>query len=306
METLIGGSQGSQPGANGWIKEGDTSSFVEDVLEASVQVPIIVDFWATWCQPCKTLGPLLEKLVKEAKGSVRLVKVNVDKNQELAAQMRIQSIPAVYAFKNGRPVDGFVGAVTESQVKAFIQRLVGAAVDSKPGIEEALAEAKALLVAGDAATAIQLFQEILGEDPENAAALGGAARCLLQLGQADEAKHLLDSLPAELAKHAEITAARTALELAEQAGQAGPAAELRRAVAVNPDDHQARFDLAMAYFAGGEREAAVDELLELYRRNKGWNEEAARKQLVKLFEAFGPTDPLTISARKRLSSLMFA
>ena len=307
MEILInGGPKAGQAGAEGWVKESTTASFVEDVLEASAKVPVVVDFWAPWCGPCKTLGPLLEKLVKETKGAVRMVKVNVDKNQDLAMQMRVQSIPAVYAFVNGRPVDGFVGAVPESQVKAFIQRLLGSSAGAAPGLEEVLAEAKELLATGDANTALQIYQEVLAQDQQNAVAVAGTLRCLLQLDLAGQAQRLLDGLPSELAGHAEITAVRTALDLAQQAGQAGPASELRRAVAVNPDDHQARFDLAMAYYATGEREAAVDELLELFRRNRTWNDEAARKQLLKLFEAFGPTDPLTVASRKRLSSLMFA
>ena len=219
--------------------------------------------------------------------------------------MRIQSIPAVYAFQGGRPVDGFVGAVTESQLKAFLQKLVGAQAGGD-GIEEALAEAAALVAAGDLATGLRLYQAVLAQDPQNPGATAGLVRCLILGGQAAQARVLLDGLSAELADHAEIVSARTALELAEQAGKAGPMSELRRAVAANPNDHQARFDLALAYYAGGEREVAVDELLELFRRNRGWNDDAARKQLVKLFEAFGPTDPLTVSARRRLSSLMFS
>jgi putative thioredoxin len=307
METLFsGGGKTSQPDSGALVKESDTAGFVADVLEASTKIPVIVDFWAPWCGPCKTLGPLLEKLVKEARGAVRMVKINVDKNQELAAQMRIQSIPAVYAFKGGRPVDGFVGAVSESQVKAFVQRLITGQAGQGPSLDDILAEAKAALAEGDVDGALQVFQAVLDEDKQNPAALAGVARCLVQLGRLKEAAQLLETLPAELAKHAEIAAARTALELAEQAGQAGSPTELRRALALNADDHQTRYDLAMAYFASGEREAAVDELLELFRRNRTWNDDAARKQLVKLFEAFGPTDPLTVSARKRLSSLMFA
>ncbi len=307
MEILFNGApKAGQTGSEELVKESTTATFVEDVLEASAKVPVVVDFWAPWCGPCKTLGPLLEKLVKEAKGAVRMVKVNVDKNQDLAMQMRVQSIPAVYAFVNGRPVDGFVGAVPESQVKAFIQRLRGNAAGAAPGLDEVLAEAKELMAAGDADTALQIYQEVLAQDQQNVVAVAGTLRCLIQLDQAGQAKKLLEGLPAELANHAEISAVRTTLDLAQQAGQAGSASELRRALATNPDDHQARFDLAMAYYAAGEREAAVDELLELFRRNRAWNDEAARKQLVKLFEAFGSTDPLTVSSRKRLSSLMFA
>ena len=313
MDFLLGGAKGGKgqvgpagAGAGQLIKDTDTATFVQDVLEASMTVPVVVDFWAPWCGPCKTLGPLLERLVTEARGAVRLVKVNVDRNQDLASQMRVQSIPAVYAFKNGRPVDGFVGAVPDSQVKAFLQRLTGGGQAGAPGLDEVLAEAKDLLAAGEAEAALQIYQEILAAEPGHPQATAGSLRCLMALGATAEARRLLEALPADLAKLPDIASVRTALDLAEQAGRAGPSAELRRALAANADDHQARFDLAMAYYAGGEREAAVEELLELFRRNRAWNEDAARKQLVKLFEAFGPTDPLTVSARKRLSSLMFA
>ncbi len=300
------GAKAGQPAAGNFVKDSDTASFVVDVIETSMKTPVIVDFWAPWCGPCKTLTPLLEKLVAAAGGAVRLVKIDVDKNPELAAQMRIQSIPAVYAFKGGQPVDGFVGAQPDSQVKALIQRLVGD--QAAPGLatDDLLAEAKALLAEGDAAGAMAVFQEVLAHDPVHPVAFAGSLRCLVQAGQIDEAKRHLAKLPASLAGHAEIAAVRSAIELAEQATQAGPAADFTRALSANPDDHQARFDLAMAYFAAGEREAAVDELLELFRRNRTWNDDAARKQLVKLFEAFGRADPLTQSAQRRLSSLMFS
>lgn len=295
---------GAQAPAGALIKEGNTASFAQDVIEASMQVPVIVDFWATWCGPCKQLGPALEKAVNAAKGAVRMVKIDVDKNQELAAQLRIQSVPTVYAFKGGRPVDGFVGALPDSQIKAFVERLIGGEVAG--GLEEALAQAKDMLDQGDAATAAAIYQEILAEDTQNTTAIAGLVRCALVMGDVNGAKQLLDGLPADLARNAEIAAARTAVEVQEQATQAGPAAELRRQVATHPDDLQARFDLALAYFAGGERESAVEELLEIVKRDRAWNDDAARKQLVKLFDAFGPTDPLTIATRKRLSSLLFS
>ncbi|HIJ39004.1 MAG TPA: thioredoxin [Rhodospirillaceae bacterium] len=323
MEFLIGGgkkaSSGKSPLAAGgtstglgsasggkWIKDSDTASFVVDVMEASMQVPVIVDFWAPWCGPCKTLGPLLEKLVNEAKGAVRLVKIDVDKNQELAMQMRIQSIPAVYAFHKGRPVDGFVGAVADSQVKSFVARLIGAGAGQAPGLAEILAEAKNLLAAGEAPSALAVYQDVLGAEPENDEALAGLLRCLIALGQLAQAQAMLAQLPPEQAKLAAVQSAKTALELALQAKESGSAAEFNRKLEANPDDHQARFDLAMAFYAAGNQEAAVEALLEIFRRNRSWNDDAARKQLIKLFEAFGPMDPLTISARKRLSSLMFA
>jgi len=267
--------------------------------------PVVVDFWATWCGPCKTLGPAIEKVVRETKGAVRLVKIDVDRNPELASQLRIQSIPAVYAFAGGRPVDGFVGALPESQVRTFVQRLLAGAAPDK-GIEEALAEAKRLLEAGDAAGALEVYQSILAEDRTNAVAAGGTLRALIALKRDAEAKKLLADIPAEMANHAEIAAVRAMLELADQAGKTGPADELEKRLAADANDHQARFDLAAAQFAAGQREQAVDHLLELVRRSRKWNEDAARKQLVKLFEAMGPTDPLTVSGRKRLSSLLFA
>lgn len=293
-------------GGGALVKESNTAGFAKDVIEVSMQVPVIVDFWAPWCGPCKTLGPALEKLVAQAKGAVRMVKINVDQNQELAAQLRIQSIPTVYAFKGGRPIDGFVGALSESQLKQFIERLSGGVA---PGadIDEALAQAREMMAQGDAGTAAAIYQDILAEDPQHTGALAGLIRAAIALGDTAGAKQVLDGLPAELARHADLAAARSALEVAEQASTAaGSTAELRRRLATDPADHQARFDLALAYFAAGEREAAVDELLEVVRRDRGWNEDAARKQLVKFFDAFGPTDPLTVSARRRLSSLLFA
>ncbi|MFZ5791344.1 MAG: thioredoxin [Pseudomonadota bacterium] len=311
METLIG--QGKAPagagGAAAVIKDSDTEHFMADVIDASMTVPVIVDFWATWCGPCKQLGPMLEKAVQEAKGAVRLVKIDVDSNQELAAQMRIQSIPAVYAFFQGRPVDGFMGAIPESQIKQFVQRLIKAA-GGKAGpspVEEALEHAEAALKAGDAATASALFGQVLQHEPQNPTAIGGLVRCLVKAGDLARARAELAKVPAALAADKAIAAARAALELAEQAGkQQGALAELKARLAKDANDHQARYDLAMALYASGETETALDELLELVRRNRGWNEEAARKQLVKIFEALGPTDPLTLSARRRLSSLLFA
>jgi putative thioredoxin len=311
METLIG--QGKAPagagGAAAAIKDSDTEHFMADVIDASMTVPVIVDFWATWCGPCKQLGPMLEKAVQEAKGAVRLVKIDVDRNQELAAQMRIQSIPAVYAFFQGRPVDGFMGAIPESQIKQFVQRLIKAA-GGKAGpspVEEALKQAEAALASGDAAAASAIFGQVLQHEPQNPTAIGGLVRCLVKAGDLARARAELAKAPASLAADKAIAAARAALELAEQAGkQQGALAELKARLAKDANDHQARYDLAMALYAGGETETALDELLELVRRDRGWNDEAARKQLVKIFEALGPTDPLTLSARRRLSSLLFA
>jgi putative thioredoxin len=307
MEQIIGAA--AQPAPADLIKESSTATFMADVIDASHDHPVIVDFWATWCGPCKTLGPQLEKAVREAKGAVRMVKVDVDKNQELAQQMRIQSIPAVYAFKDGRPVDGFVGAVPESQVKQFVQRLAqtGAKGKGPSPVEQALAMAKEAMTAGDTERAGAIFAQVLQHEPDNAEAVGGLARALVARGQMEEAKELLAEVPKELADHAEIAAARAALELAEAGAKAkGALGELQARVKRDPKDFAARFELASARFAAGEREAAIDDLLEIVRRNRSWNDDAARKQLLKFFEAMGPTDPLTVASRKRLSSILFS
>ena len=307
MEQLIGQGAAAPGGAApaGLIKDADEKTFAQDVIAASKQAPVIVDFWAPWCGPCKTLGPILEKAVTAAKGKVKLVKVDIDKNQRIAQQLRIQSIPAVYAFHNGQPVDGFVGALPESQVKAFVNRLAGAGGPSP--VEEVLAEAKAALDAGDAQGAAAIYQEVLAQEPDNAAALGALAKLLAQAGQLEQARQFLAKAPADQANHPEVTGAKAAIALAEQAsGAAGSTAEFQAKLAANPADHQARFDLALAQLKAGNREAAVDELLDLIKRDRNWNEQAARTQLLKLFEAFGPTDPLTKSGRRRLSSMLFA
>jgi putative thioredoxin len=312
MDQLIGGAPGAGPaGANAadLIKDSNQQAFPQDVIDASMQVPVIVDFWAPWCGPCKQLGPLIEKVVKEARGAVRLVKINVDESQALAAQLRIQSIPAVYAFFQGRPVDGFVGAQPEGQLRQFVQRLakLGAAGAGPSPVDEALEQAEAAFAEGDYGAASAIFGQVLDHESDNAKAIAGLVRCAIATGDLAGAKEMLDGVTPEVLKNPAIASAVSQLELAE-AGQkaAGQTQQLQARIDANPKDFEARHDLAIAQFAAGEREAAIDQLLEIFKANRAWNEEAARKQLVKFFEAMGPTDPLTLAGRRKLSSLMFS
>jgi putative thioredoxin len=286
------------------IKEATEATFMADVIEASREIPVIVDFWATWCGPCKTLGPMLESAVTAAGGKVKMVKVDVDKNQRIAGQLRIQSIPTVYAFWQGQPVDGFQGAVPASEIKAFIDRAAALAGDG--GLAEAIQAAEDMLTEGAAVDAAETFAAILGEDATNAAAYGGLVRAHLALGNLDQAEAFIAAAPAEIAKSKDLDAARAQLELARQAANAGPEAELRAAVEANPGDQQARFDLAAALLAAGNPKEAVDELLELFRRDREWNDGAAKTQLLTIFEALKPQDPIVLSGRRRLSSMIFA
>ena len=286
------------------IKDASEATFAKDVIEASNQFPVIVDFWAPWCGPCKTLGPLLEQAVTAAGGKVRMVKVNVDENQAISAQLRIQSIPTVYGFWQGQPVDSFQGALPESEIKAFVQRLVALAGDG--GLSEALDTAEAMLATGAAVEAAQTFAAILSKNANNAAAYAGMVRAHLAMGDLDQAEAILNGAPAEISGSKELEAANAQLQLARQAADAGPVSELRAAVDASPDNHQARFDLANALHAAGQVNEAVAELLELFRQNRDWNDGAAKTQLFTIFDALPPQDPVALNGRRKLSSLIFA
>jgi len=286
------------------VKDTTTASFRQDVLAESMKQPVLVDFWAPWCGPCKQLTPVLEKVVRAAGGKVKLVKMNIDEHPQIAGQLGVQSIPAVFAFQRGQPVDGFMGALPESQLKAFIERLVG---PLGPGaVEEILAEADQLAASGDMGGAAELYAAVLSQEPENTKALAALVKLHVEVGDLEGARRFLGMAPAAKANDPAIAGARAALELAEQAGSLGDAAELQRRIEADPLDHQARFDLAIALNARGKREEAVDQLLEIVRRDRNWNDDGARKQLVQFFEAWGPMDQMTIAGRRKLSSLLFA
>ncbi|HXC55940.1 MAG TPA: thioredoxin [Rhizomicrobium sp.] len=291
------------------IKDSGLATFAADVLEASREVPVIVDFWAPWCGPCKQLGPVLEKVVGEAGGAVKLVKVNIDENQEIAQQLRIQSIPAVFAFKNGQPVDGFMGAIPESQVRAFVATLAGG--DGRHGghdhAEEVLAMAEEAFAAGDVTQAAQAFAHVLQDEPGHPKAVAGLARCYLKSGDVERARTTLQLVRPDAATDEAVVAVQAELKLREQSAAAASGLEAARAKSeADPKDHQARYDYALALDGAGDREAALTQLLDIVRRDRKWNEEAARKHLVTLFEAMGPADPRTLDARRRLSSILFS
>jgi putative thioredoxin len=302
--------QGSGPApqaAADLIKETTTQTFVKDVIEESKQQPVLIDFWAPWCGPCRQLTPILEKAVRAAKGKVKLVKMNIDEHPAIPGQMGIQSIPAVIAFVNGQPADGFMGAVPESQVNAFIDKLTkGMPGAGEPNLAEVLGEAEAVLAEGDAATAAQIYAEVLAADATNIAALAGLAKCYVTTGAIEQAKQTLSMVPESKRGDAAVKAVQASLDLAEQAKAVGPVTELEQKVAVNPLDHQARFDLATALNASGKRAEATQQLLEIVKRDRKWNEDGARKQLVQFFEAWGPTDEATVEGRKRLSTILFS
>lgn len=289
------------------IKDVSEADFMTEVVEASQSVPVIVDFWAPWCGPCKTLGPALEAAVTKAKGAVKMAKVNIDENQMIAGQLRIQSIPTVYAFWKGQPVDGFQGAVPPSEIDAFVDRVIKAAGgDASGGLDDALDAAEEMLDQGAVADAVQTFAAILQEDDKSARAYAGMVRAHIALDDLDQAEAILNGAPAEISKAPELEAAHAALDLARQAADAGPVGELTAAVEADPDNHQARFDLAKALHASGNTQAAVDELLELFRRDREWNDEAAKQQLFTIFEALKPNDPIVLNGRRKLSSMIFA
>jgi putative thioredoxin len=308
---IIGGAGTAAP-AGDVIKDVGEATFMQDVIEASMQAPVIVDFWAPWCGPCKTLGPALEAVVTKAKGAVTMAKVNVDENQRLAQALSqqglpLQSIPTVVAFVEGRPIDMFQGNVPPSEIEAFVNKAIEAGGGSADGgLSEALEVAEQMLADGDVADAAQTFAAIIGEDDKSAAAYGGLARAHIALEDLDQAEAVLNGAPAEIADAAEIEAARAQIELARQAENAGPVAELAAKVEASPEDLDARFELAQALHAAGDAEAAVTELLELFRRDREWNDGAAKAQLFTIFDALQPNDPVVLNGRRKLSSLIFA
>ena len=286
----------------GLIKEATTASFSADVLAESARQPVLVDFWAPWCGPCKQLAPVLEKAVKAAGGKVKLVKMNIDEHPEIPGRLGVRSIPAVIAFQRGQPVDGFMGALPEREVKGFIERLAGPIADDA----DRLAEAEALAAAGDVEGAADLYTALISENPGDPAAVGGVAKLFVSAGEIESAKKVLASVVAGGERDKAVIAAKAALDLAEQAADVGDSSELTQRIAANPDDHQARFDFATLLNAKNRREEAAAELLEIIKRDRAWNDDGARKQLLQFFDAWGPADPATIGARKKLSLLLFS
>jgi len=286
------------------VIDGSEATFMADVIEASKEVPVIVDFWAPWCGPCKTLGPMLEAAVKAQGGKVRMVKINVDEAQQIATQLKIQSIPTVYGFSDGQPVDAFQGALPGSEIDAFVAKM--AALAGGDELPDAIAAAETMLTEGAAVDAAQTFAAILGQDPNNAPAYGGMVRAHIAMDDLDQAEAILNGAPEEITDAAELEAARAQLQLARQAADAGPLTELQASVDANPDDHAARFDLAKALHAAGQVEEGVAQLLDIFRRNRDWNDGAAKTQLFTVFDALTAQDPIALNGRRKLSSLIFA
>jgi len=301
-EIQLGGN--AQNALNNLIKDGDTKSFAVDVIEASKQVPVIVDFWAPWCGPCKQLGPAIEQAIIAAQGKIKLVKVNVDENQQLAAQLRVQSIPAVFAFVEGRPVDGFTGALTPSQITEFINKIIAMAPDD--GIDDALAAADNALQNNDPLGAAKIYAQIIQHQSDNLKAIAGLAKCQIVAGEFDLARKTLALTPPTKENDPDITSARASLELAEQSGDSAEIAELTATLDANPNDHQTRLDLALALHTKNDREAAIDHLIKIIEKDANWNDEAARKQLLQFFDAWGFNDPASVTGRRRLSTLLFS
>ncbi|WP_414717055.1 thioredoxin [Tardiphaga sp. 42S5] len=306
-----GGAQAPQAGstpqaATALIKDTTTRTFVQDVIEESKRQPVLIDFWAPWCGPCRQLTPVIEKAVTAAKGKVKLVKMNIDENPEIPGQMGIQSIPAVIAFVNGQPADGFMGAVPESQVNAFIDKLTAGMPGAEPTAAELLQEAEAILAEGDPATAASIYGEVIAADAGNIAAIAGLARCYVETSAIEQAKQTLELVPVAKREDAAVKAVQAKIDLVEQASALGPVTELEQKVAANPLDHQARFDLAIALNGANQRSEATGHLLEIVKRDRKWDDDGARKQLIQFFDAWGPTDEATVDGRRRLSTILFS
>ena len=305
MQLFAGNAaQKKNAGDADYIKDSGLKTFAQDVIHASMQTPVLVDFWAPWCGPCKQLTPILEKVVRAAKGKVRLVKVNVDENPEIAQQLRIKTIPTVYAFLGGQPVTGFTGAQPESQVKLLVDQLLGETTGAD--LADALEQGKAAAERGDTRTAQRMFEAVLDEDPTNPEALGGLARCYIADRSFDVARELLDQAPKEVQGHAAIAGAKAALQLATEAGELGDPVRLEARLKADPDDHDARYRLATVQFLRGQAEAAMENLVRIVKRDRAWNDDQARKQLVKFFDALGPKHPATVKGRRMLSTVLFS
>ena len=301
------GTNGAAAPAGDLIKDVTEADFMVEVVEASKSVPVIVDFWAPWCGPCKTLGPALEAAVTAARGAVKMAKVNVDENQMIAGQLQVQSIPTVYAFWQGQPIDGFQGAVPGSEIDAFVERVVKASGgDASGGLDDAVEAAEEMLTDGAAEDAAQIFAAVLGEEPNHAAAFGGLVRAQIAMGELEQAEATLAAAPEDIANSAEVQAAKAQLDLAKQAATAGPLDDLKSKIETDENDHQARFDYAVALNAAGEDEEAVNQLLEIFRRDREWNDGAAKTQLFTVFDALKPNDPIVLNGRRKLSSMIFA